>query len=159
MLKRITGKLGASKHKEKCTITVNIKRLESLPEALKQVMVVWEKDGLVKAQSSSCAVHKGKWSLSKRLHTSCSQGHLSLPSWASEPWMIDLSLSVAIRSPVPFDEALMSTMYVVWQPTEVQGTLHPAVTCAGSADIHEQLRHDVTLKAAHGAQGDFAAKV
>ena len=60
MLKRITGKLGASKHKEKCKITFNIKRLESLPEALKQVKVVWEKDGLVKAESSSCAVHKGR---------------------------------------------------------------------------------------------------
>ena len=60
MLKRITGMLGASKHKEKCAITVNIKRLESLPEALKQVKVVWEKDGLVKAESSSCVVHKGK---------------------------------------------------------------------------------------------------
>ena len=60
MLKRITGKLGASKHKEKCTLTVHIERLESLPEALKQVKVVWEKDGLVKAETSSCTVHKGK---------------------------------------------------------------------------------------------------
>lgn len=61
MLKRITKKLGGAKHKEKCTITVNIKRLDSLPEALKQVKVVWEKDGLVKAESSSCTVHKGTW--------------------------------------------------------------------------------------------------
>ena len=64
-----------------------------------------------------------------------------------------------MMSPVPLDEAPVSSICVIVQPTEVQGMLHPTVTCAGTADIHEQLRHDVTLKAAHGAQGDFAAKV
>ena len=60
MYKKLQKKFISTSIKTKCNITIEIQRLEDLPQVVKQLKVVWEKDGKVKAESDVCAVHKGK---------------------------------------------------------------------------------------------------
>lgn len=60
MFKKLRGKLTAAKNDSKCSITIEIQRLEGIPESIKQVKVNWEKDGKLKAASDVCTVHKGE---------------------------------------------------------------------------------------------------
>ena len=60
MYKKLHKKFVSSSIKTRCTIAIQIQRLEDVPEAVKQLKIVWEKDGKVKAASDVCAVHKGE---------------------------------------------------------------------------------------------------
>ncbi len=58
MYKKLQKKFISTSIKTQCNIKIEIQRLEDLPQVVKQLKVVWEKDGKVKAQSDPCSVHK-----------------------------------------------------------------------------------------------------
>ncbi len=60
MYKKLQKKFISTSMKTKCNIRIEIQRLEDLPQVVKQLKVVWEKDGKVKAESDVCTVHKGQ---------------------------------------------------------------------------------------------------
>ncbi|CAL5219504.1 g1346 [Coccomyxa viridis] len=59
MYKKLQKKFISTNIKTKCNIMIEIQRLEDLPQVVKQLKVVWEKDGKVKAESDVCTAHKG----------------------------------------------------------------------------------------------------
>ena len=60
MYKKMQKKFISTSIKTQCNIEIEIRRLEDLPQVVKQLKVVWEKDGKVKAESDPCSVHKGQ---------------------------------------------------------------------------------------------------
>ena len=72
MYKKLQKKFISTNIKTKCNIMIEIQRLEDLPQVVKQLKVVWEKDGKVKAESDVCTAHKGQTlniHVSERAHT------------------------------------------------------------------------------------------
>lgn len=59
MFKKLQKRFAGTSHKTRCSITIDVQRLESVPDSVKQVKVVWEKDGKLKATTDVCTVHKG----------------------------------------------------------------------------------------------------
>ena len=60
MYKKLHKKFVSASFKTRCNVTIEIQRLEGLPEVVKQLKVVWEKDGKMKASTDLCTVHKGQ---------------------------------------------------------------------------------------------------
>ena len=59
MFKKLQRKLESSSTRTKCSVAIDIQKLEGLPQDVKQLKVVWDKDGKVKAASDVCTVQKG----------------------------------------------------------------------------------------------------
>ena len=60
MYKKLQRKFVSSSIKTKCIIAIEIQRLEGLPQDVKQLKVVWEKDSKVKTASYVCTNHRGQ---------------------------------------------------------------------------------------------------
>jgi hypothetical protein len=59
MFKKLQRKIAGTGHKKKCSILIEVQKLESIPDSVKQVKVVWEKNNKIKATTDVCTVYKG----------------------------------------------------------------------------------------------------
>lgn len=59
MYRKLQKKFISSSIKTKCIIKIEMQRLEGLPQDIKQLKIVWEKNGKVKEASDVCTIHRG----------------------------------------------------------------------------------------------------